>query len=251
MPVTAPASGPATAMVLAAGLGTRMRPITNTLPKCLVPVDGRTLLDRALDRVEEAGVRTAVVNLHHHADQVRAHLAQRAAPEIVFSDETDGLLETGGGLKKALPLLGPEPFYVCNSDVIWLNGPVPAFHRLTAAWDDGRMDALLLLVRAASAHGYDGYGDFFMDIAGVVRRRVEREVAPYIYSGCMICHPRLFADAPDGAFSMNVLFNRALAAGRLHGIAHDGEWYHVGTPPAIAETERLLTLGEDSGASDQ
>lgn len=242
---------PATAMVLAAGLGTRMRPITDTLPKCLVPVAGRTLLDRALDRVEEVGVKTAVVNLHHHADQVRAHLAQRRRPEIVYSDETDALLETGGGLKKALPLLGADAFYACNSDVIWLNGATPAFLRLAAAWDAECMDALLLLVRSAGAHGYDGLGDFFMDIDGGVRRRREREVAPFIYSGCMICHPRLFADAPAGAFSMNVLFDRALSRGRLRGIAHDGEWYHVGTPRAVTETARLLTLGEDSALSDQ
>lgn len=247
----APAIIPTHAMVLAAGLGTRMRPITETLPKCLVPVGGRTLLDRALDRVAEAGVATAVVNVHHHAGQVREHLGTREAPAIRISDESDRLLETGGGIVKALPLLGDRPFYVLNSDCILLNGTRPALRTLAAGWDADRMDALLLLARSVTAHGYEGLGDFFMDIEGRIRRRDEREVAPYIYSGTMLVHPRLFNGAPEGSFSLNVLFNRAMEAGRLFGLSHDGEWYHVGTPEAIEDTERQLLLGEDSTASDQ
>lgn len=251
MSMTDAAPVPAKAMVLAAGLGTRMRPITNTLPKCLVSVDGRTLLDRALDRVAEAGVPSAVVNVHHHADQVRAHLADRSDPAITISDETGTLLETGGGIVKALPLLGEAPFFVLNSDCIVLNGVRPALLNLADAWDAERMDALLLLARSVAAHGYEGMGDFFMDIEGRIRRRTEAEVAPYIYSGVMLVHPRLFADAPDGAFSMNVLFNRAIEAERLYGLSHDGAWFHVGTPDAIANTERQLLLGEDTATSDQ
>ncbi|GAA0576917.1 nucleotidyltransferase family protein [Caenispirillum bisanense] len=247
-PGSRPGSPVAAAMVLAAGLGTRMRPITDHTPKCLVRVAGRTLLDRALDRVAEAGVGHAVVNLHHHADQVRAHLAARTAPPpLRLSDESGLLLETGGGLKKALPLLGDGPFLACNSDVICLNGPdAPAFRRLADAWDDAAMDALLLLVPTPQAHGYDGPGDFALDPDGRLRRRGEAAAAPFVYSGAMVCHPRLFAGAPDGAFSMNLLFDRALAAGRLHGLVHDGAWYHVGTPASIAATERLM--GADSPA---
>ncbi|WP_404381845.1 nucleotidyltransferase family protein [Caenispirillum salinarum] len=242
---------PAKAMVLAAGLGTRMRPITEHTPKCLVSVGGRTLLDRALDRVAEAGVPAAVVNVHHFADQVRAHLEGRTQPAITLSDESGELLETGGGIVKALPLLGDDPFFVLNSDCIVLNGVRPALLNLVDAWDAGRMDALLLLARSVTAHGYDGLGDFFMDIEGRIRRREENEVAPYIYSGVMLVHPRLFDGAPAGAFSLNVLFNRAIESGRLFGLSHDGEWYHVGTPQAIEDTERQLLLGEDSTASDQ
>lgn len=248
---SAAAARPSRAMVLAAGLGTRMRPITETTPKCLVPVLDRPLLDRALDRVAEAGVPTAVVNVHHMADKVRAHLDDRETPKIVVSDETAELLETGGGIARALPLLGDDPFYVLNSDCIVLNGTRPALLNLAEAWDPEDMDALLLLARAATAHGYEGKGDFFMDIEGRIRRREERQVAPYIYSGVMLVHPRLFEGAPQGAFSMNVLFDRAIEGGRLFGLSHDGEWYHVGTPEAITETERQLLLGEDSTASDQ
>lgn len=235
---------PRAAMVLAAGLGLRMRPITDRMPKPLVPVMGRTMLDRALDHMAAAGVERIVVNTHYKSEMIHAHLAGR--PEIAFSDE-DVLLETGGGVAKALPLLGPDAFYVANSDIIWLNGARPALDRLAEKWDDGRMDALLLLQRTASAFGYDGQGDFFLDPLGVPRRRREREVSPLLFAGVQILHPRLFENAPAGTFSLNVLYDRALSAGRLFAIVHDGAWYHVGTPQALSELE--ARMGESGPAS--
>ncbi len=229
---------PAVAMVLAAGLGLRMRPITDTRPKPLVEVGGRTLIDRILDRLDAAGVRRAVVNLHHLSGQLEAHLGARSAPEIVFSAETD-LLETGGGVKHALPLLGEEPFFVLNGDVLWLDGRVGALERLSAAWDGRKMDVLLLLHQTAFAYGYDGPGDFVMDPLGRVRRRREREVAPFVFAGIQMLHPKLFGDAPDGPFSLNVIYDAAIERGRLFGLCHDGEWFHVGTPEdlKLAENE--------------
>jgi len=227
-------------MVLAAGFGTRLRPITDSLPKPMVPLRGRTLVDRALDRLEAVGVKTAVVNLHHLGDQLEAHLKKRNRPEILFSPEAE-ILETGGGVKKALPLLGDEPFYAVNGDVCWLDGKIPALKRLAAAWNDETMDALLLNQPITTAVGYDGWvGDFIMDSFGRLRRRREREVAPFIFAGVQILHPRLFAGAPEGAFSLNLLYNKAIEAGRLWGLRHDGEWYHIGTPEGLAEVEAEL-----------
>ncbi|MEW5727956.1 MAG: nucleotidyltransferase family protein [Pseudomonadota bacterium] len=228
---------PKHAMVLAAGLGLRMRPITEHTPKPLVEVAGRTMLDRALDHLDKAGVTAKVVNTHWLADKLRAHLAARS--DVVISHETE-LLETGGGVAKALPLLGDAPFYVVNSDIIWTDGAVPALERLAGAWDDGRMDALLLMQRTATAVGYEGQGDFFLDSQGVPRRRAPREVAPLLFSGVQILSPRLFAGAPSGKFSLNVLYDRALEDGRLFGIVHDGRWFHVGTPEALPEVDALL-----------
>jgi len=239
-----PLGGPRRAMVLAAGLGLRMRPITDRMPKPLVPVAGRAMLDRVLDHLDAAGVTASVVNLHYKGGMIRAHLRNR--PGIAFSEE-EALLETGGGVTKALPLLGDAPFYVVNSDIVWLNGPLPALHRLAAAWDDAAMDGLLLLQRTASASGYDGAGDFFLDPLGVPRRRREREVAPLLFAGVQILHPRLFAESPAGAFSLNRLYDRALATGRLRGIVHDGEWFHVGTPAALAELDQRIRAGAISG----
>lgn len=238
--VPAPVDGPRRAMVLAAGLGLRMRPITDRMPKPLVPVAGRPMLDRVLDHLDAAGATGIVVNLHYKGDMIRAHLGGR--PGILFSEE-EVLLETGGGVAKALPLLGDAPFYVVNSDIVWLNGPLPALHRLAAAWDDSTMDGLLLLQRTASAFGYDGAGDFFLDPLGVPRRRREREVAPLLFAGVQILHPRLFADVPAGPFSLNRLYDRALAAGRLRAIVHDGGWFHVGTPAALAELDARIRGG--------
>lgn len=237
-------TAPHSAMALAAGLGLRMRPITDRLPKPLVPVLGRTMLDRTLDRFAEAKVARMVVNTHYLGSMIHDHLADR--PDIVISDESDSL-ETGGGVAQALPLLGEQAFFVANSDIIWLNGATPALQRLAQAWDDGTMDALLLMQRTATAFGYDGAGDFFLDPLGLPRRRREREVAPLLFSGVQILHPRLFEGAPSGKFSLNVLYDRALAAGRLRGIVHDGEWYHVGTPQGLAEVEAVL--GEKSAIS--
>lgn len=228
---------PKHAMVLAAGLGLRMRPITEHTPKPLVEVAGRTMLDRALDHLDKAGVTATVVNTHWLADKVRTHLSARG--DVVISHEAD-LLETGGGVAKALPLLGDAPFYVVNSDIIWTDGAVPALERLAGAWDDGRMDALLLMQRTATAVGYEGQGDFFLDSQGVPRRRGPREVAPLLFSGVQILSPRLFAGAPSGKFSLNVLYDRALEDGRLFGIVHDGRWFHVGTPDALPEVDALL-----------
>jgi MurNAc alpha-1-phosphate uridylyltransferase len=230
---------PEVAMVLAAGLGKRMRPLTDNLPKPLLPVAGRTLLDRVLDRVEEQPVGRVVVNLHYFRDIMAAHLAGRQTPPIELSPEVD-LLETGGGVKHALSKLGARPFYVANADVLWLDGKVPALARLARAWNDATMDALLLLTPAVTAVGYDGSGDYLIDPLGRLRRRRGNEVAPFIFAGVQILHPRLFAGAPDGRFSLNVVYDRAEAAGRLWGIRHDGLWFHVGTPEALAETESLL-----------
>lgn len=228
------------AMILAAGLGTRMRPLTDSLPKPLVTVAGETLIDRILDRLAEVQVERVVVNLHHKAEQLTEHLSRRARPDIVTVHE-DALLETGGGVRNALPLLGEGPFYVVNGDVLWRNGKRWALERLAAAWDDTRMDGLLLLQRTVSAVGYDGHGDFMLSQDGRIRRPKPGEIPPYLYAGLQILHPRIFADAPEGPFSLNRLYSRAAEAGRLGGIVHDGEWYHVGTPQALAEAEEILS----------
>ena len=227
-------------MVLAAGLGLRMRPITNDRPKPLIEVDGRTMLDRALDHLEGFGVERTVVNSFYLADQIEAHLAARATPASEISHE-ETLLDTGGGITKALGQLGPDPFFAINADILWLNGRTPGLTRLAAAWEDENMDALLLVHGSAKAFGYRGYGDYTVDEIGRMYRREEHEVAPYVFTGIQILHPRLFAGAPPGAFSLNVLYDRAESAGRLHAIVHDGEWFHIGTPDALAETEAELS----------
>jgi MurNAc alpha-1-phosphate uridylyltransferase len=232
------ASRPKRAMVLAAGLGKRMRPITATVPKPLVEVAGRSLIDHSLDRLEHAGVETAVVNIHYLPQLMRAHLnRRRRPPEVVLSDETAGLLDTGGGIRNALPLLGDEPFYLLNSDSFWIEGARPNLRWLAGAWDDAKMDVLLLLAPTVRAVGYRGRGDFRMDTNGRLTRRPEREVVPFAYAGAAILHPRLFDGAPDGAFSLNLLFDKAAEAERLFGVRMDGVWLHVGTPEAIGEAE--------------
>jgi MurNAc alpha-1-phosphate uridylyltransferase len=228
------------AMVLAAGMGKRMRPLTATRPKPLVRVNGKPLIDYALDKLEEAGVARTVVNVHYLADQMAAHLSARSAPHITISDETDALLETGGGLVRALPLIDAETFFCLNSDNIWLDGPSSAFAALSQAWDEERMDALLLLVSHAQAFNYDGRGDFHLDQLGRVSRRKTGRVAPFIFTGIQLMSRRLLRDAPDGAFSTTVLWDRAIAEGRLYGISHTGLWYEVGAPHMIAPTELAL-----------
>jgi MurNAc alpha-1-phosphate uridylyltransferase len=230
---------PKSAMVMAAGYGTRLRPLTDTVPKAMVKVLGRPMIDVVLDRLAVAGVERAVINLHHLGEVIRDHLRSRKDIEIVYSEEQE-ILETGGGTKKALPLLGPEPFFVVNAKIIWLNGREDALHRLAKAWDPARMDSLLLLHPTVTAIGYDGPGDFLMDQEGRLQRRPEWEVAPFLYSGVNITHPRLFEASPDGAYSVNILWNRAIEQGRLSGIRHDGEWYHVSTPQHLREVEREL-----------
>ncbi|GJE10067.1 MULTISPECIES: nucleotidyltransferase family protein [Methylobacterium] len=235
------------AFVLAAGLGKRMRPVTATVPKPLVAVAGKALLDHALDRVAEAGIDRAVVNVHYLADQIEAHLGRRAGgPVIQVSDERAALLETGGGIRKALPLLGDQPFVVLNSDSFWLEGSVSNLRRLVETWDGRCMDGLLLVAPTASSLGYEGAGDFVMDPDGRLERRGTRAAAPYIYAGVAILTPGLFADVPEGAFSLNLLFDRAIAAGRLFGMALDGQWLHVGTPEAIRAAEERVTASRIS-----
>jgi MurNAc alpha-1-phosphate uridylyltransferase len=227
------------AMVLAAGLGLRMRPLTETRPKPLIQVSGRALLDHVLDHLAAAGVETAVVNIHWLGDQIARHLEGRTHPRIVLSREPE-LLETGGGIVKALPALGDAPFFVINSDSLWLDGATPALQRLADAWDDTRMDALLLLHRTVAAVGYDGAGDYFADPLGVLMRRKPGEIAPHVYAGVHVLHPRLLRDPPAGAFSLNPMWDRAEATGRLFGVMHDGLWYHVGSPDDLAEAQRHL-----------
>ena len=233
-------TAPKRAMVLAAGLGTRMRPFNGQLPKPLVRVGGKTLIDYVLDRLAAQGVERAVVNVHHLADQIERHLAQRRQPKIVISDERGELLGTGGGVVKALPQLGDTPFFHVNSDTIWIDGVKPNLARLAEAFDSARMDALLLLAPAASSTGYGGRGDFSMAADGGLMRRGEREVVPFVYAGAAILTPAFFAGAPPGAFSMSPLFDRAADTGRLCGLRLEGVWMHVGTPEAIQAAEKAL-----------
>lgn len=228
------------AMVLAAGLGKRMRPLTATRPKPLVRVADRPLIDHALDKLAEAGVARAVVNVHYLADAMAAHLERRTTPAVSISDERDLLLETGGGMVQALPLLRSDPFFSLNSDNIWLDGPQDVFHHLSSAWDAERMDALLLLVPHARALNYRGKGDFHLDPLGRISRRRSGRIAPFIFSGIQLVSHRLLRDAPEGAFSTNVLWNRAIEEGRLYGVSHTGLWFEVGTPEMIAPTEEAL-----------
>jgi MurNAc alpha-1-phosphate uridylyltransferase len=229
---------PVTGMVLAAGLGTRLRPITDHLPKPLVTLGGRTLLDHAIDRLAASVVERIVVNLHYKPEMIAAHLAERRSPAITLVRESE-LLETGGGVFNALDALG-DVFYVVNADVFWLDGKTPALLRLAGAFDAERLDALLLLQRTATALGYEGRGDFMLDPLGRVRRRHEREVAPHLFAGVQILHKRLFDGCAPGKFSLNRLYDRAIAAGRLVAIVHDGEWYHIGTPAGLALAEARL-----------
>ncbi|HWB49164.1 MAG TPA: nucleotidyltransferase family protein [Stellaceae bacterium] len=229
---------PKSAMVLAAGLGKRLRPVTDRLPKPLVEVAGRALLDRTIDRLAAAGVERVVVNLHYKGEMIAAHLAGRQRPGIELSREA-ALLETGGGVKQALTRLD-DAFFVVNGDILWLDGLVPALDRLAAAFDARRMDAVLLLQRTISAIGYEGRGDYFLDPLGKPTRRPEREVAPYLFAGIQILHRRLFAGVEDAVFSLKRLYDRAEDAGRLAAIVHDGAWFHVGTPDGLEATRARL-----------
>jgi N-acetyl-alpha-D-muramate 1-phosphate uridylyltransferase len=231
---------PRRAMVLAAGLGVRMRPLTDRTPKPLVTVGGKALIDHVLDRLAAAGAETVVVNVHHLADQMERHLAGRRAPKIVISDERGELLDTGGGVVKALPALGAAPFFHLNADTIWIDGVKPNLVRLAEIFDPARMDALLLLAATQNSVGYAGRGDFGMAPDGRLSRRAEREVAPFVYAGVAILNPSMFAGAPAGAFSLNRLFDRAIEIGRLYGLRLEGVWMHVGTPEAIAAAEAAI-----------
>lgn len=228
-----------TAMVMAAGLGKRMRPLTASRPKPLVHVAGKPLIAHTLDRMADAGLANAVVNVHYLADAMEAWLGQYPRLKIEVSDERDGLLETGGGMVKAQGLL-PDPFFCLNSDAIWLDGPRSVFAELSAAWNPEAMDALLLVVRFNATHNYDGLGDFHLDPLGRISRRRPSRVAPYIYTGIQLVSHRLLRDPPAKAFGTMLLWERAIAEGRLYGCVHTGEWSEVGTPEMIAPTEALL-----------
>ena len=229
---------PTTAMILAAGRGTRMRPVSDSVPKPLLEIEGRTLLDHAIDRLVLAGVERIVVNAHYKAELIAAHLADCADPRVEISREEEPL-ETGGGVLRALPSLG-ETFFVVNADVFWLDSRGHALHRLAGAFDPARMDAVMLLQRTVTAVGYDGRGDYFLDRLGNPRRRREREVAPYLFAGIQLLHRRAFDGIADTKFSLNLVYDRAERAGRLHAIVHDGEWFHVGTPDGLAATRTRL-----------
>jgi N-acetyl-alpha-D-muramate 1-phosphate uridylyltransferase len=234
------ATSPRTAMVLAAGLGTRMRPLTDATPKPLVAVAGKPLIDHVLDRLADAGVERAVVNVHYLAEQIIAHVAQRRRPRVTTSDERGLLLGTGGGVVKALAELGSEPFFHLNSDTIWIDEATPNLTRLADAFDATAMDALLLLARATGSLGYSGRGDFLMSPDRRLTARGERDIAPFVFAGAAILSPALFRAAPEGEFPLTLLFKRAQDAGRLYGLGLDGLWMHVGTPAAIAEAERAI-----------
>lgn len=231
-----------TAMILAAGLGKRMRPLTASQPKPLVRVAGRALIDHALDRLAEAGIARAVVNVHYLADALEAHVLARKVPQVTVSDERALLLETGGGMVKALPQL-PDPFFALNADNIWLDGPKSAFHDLSRRWDPDAMDALLLVVPHARAANFAGPGDFHMDPLGRLSRRRDGRIAPFIFTGIQLVSHRLLREAPEGPFSTNILWNRAIEEGRLYGLSFTGQWFEVGTPQAIRPTEEALQRG--------
>jgi N-acetyl-alpha-D-muramate 1-phosphate uridylyltransferase len=232
---------PKTAMVMAAGLGKRMRPLTATRPKPLVEVAGAALIDHVLARLAAAGVERAVINVHYLADSLEAHLKRHGhGLDITISDERAKLLETGGGLVKALPLIDADPFIQVNSDNYWVDGPVDALTLLAQRWDNVAMDALLLLVPLARANCHSGKGDFHMDAAGRISRRRVGRIAPFVWTGVQMLSKRLIADPPADVFSTNVFWDRAIATGRCYGVVHQGLWFDVGSPPAIAKTEALL-----------
>jgi MurNAc alpha-1-phosphate uridylyltransferase len=226
-------------MLLAAGRGERMRPLTDRTAKPLLPLGGQALIDHALDRLLEAGVENVVVNTHWQADRMEAHLASRRRPRIVVRREP-ALLDTGGSVKAVLDHFGAAPFFVVNGDSFWVDGPRPALARLTAAFDPRQVDGVLLVHRSFQVHADVGFGDFALDAWGAPRRRGEREVVPYIYAGLQLIAPALFAGTPDGPFSMNQAWDTAMAAGRLRAVVHDGLWFHLSTPADLAEAESIL-----------
>ena len=230
---------PRSAMVLAAGLATRMRPLTNTTAKPLLLLGGRTLLDHAFEHLVQAGVETVAVNAHWQADKVAAHLECLGHPPKTVLLREDSLLDTGGSVRSALSVLGPDPFYVVNGDAFWLNGPTSALLRLAALFDES-VDGVLMVHRTSHVHADVGFGDFALDKWGRPRRRKEREVVPYIYAGVQLIHPRLLVAMPEGKFSMNRAWDVALAAGRLRAVVHDGIWFHLSTPPDLEEAEQIL-----------
>ncbi|WP_108662064.1 nucleotidyltransferase family protein [Acuticoccus kandeliae] len=225
-------------MVLAAGRGTRMRPLTAMTPKPLIEVAGKALIDHVFDRLDAVDVRRIVVNVHYLADLIEVHVRRRAGDRVLISDERKAALDTGGGIVKALPILGDAPFVVANSDTFWIEGASANLPRLLSAFDPDKMDALLLLAPTVGAVGYDGSGDFELSTDGRLKWRRERTVAPFVYAGCAVMSPSVFDGAPEGKFPLTTIFNRLIQEGRLHGLRLDGLWLHVGTPGAIREAER-------------
>lgn len=231
---------PGKAMVFAAGLGNRMRPLTQTMPKPLIKVAGKPMIDHMLDRFAAAGVGTAIVNVHYLADQIEAHLGARIKPKILISDERERLLDQGGGIGKALPLLGPEPFFLSNTDAFWIEGPKDNLRRLAAAWDPGAMDILLLVAATTASIGVDWPGDFLMATDGRLTRREERQVAPFVYTGVGIIKSELFENETREVYALAPFFFQAAEKGRLFGQRLDGLWLHVGTPQAVEEAEQSI-----------
>ena len=238
---------PTTAMVLAAGMGQRMRPLTDTIPKPLVRLAGKPLIDHVLDRLALAGIERAIVNVHYFPEQLEAHLRHRAHPKIIISDERDALLDTGGGVVRALPHLGPAPFVIHNSDSVWIEGLGNNLERLLSAFDGERMDSLMLLAPVATSIGYDGQGDFNMDSDGLLSRVAEGRIAPFVFTGVSIIPPWMFNGETERRFSLNHVWDRSIAAGRLYGIRLDGIWMHVGTPQSVDEAERTLGIAKTMG----
>ena len=234
-------TAPTRAMIMAAGLGTRMRPLSGERPKPLVEVGGKALIDHAIDRLVAAGVTMIVVNIHYMAEMLKEHLATRKDVEIRFSDESGELLGTGGGVVKALAQFGGEPFFIHNSDTIWVEGYGAALERMKARWNADAMDALLLMAPMVTAMGYEGGGDFMMDPTGRLSRVPQGRVSPFAFPGVQIVHPRLFDNPPSGKFSTNVMWDRAIEKGRLFGVRLDGVWIHVGTPQAVADANDFLS----------
>ncbi|MCK5778953.1 MAG: nucleotidyltransferase family protein [Rhodospirillales bacterium] len=235
---------PKTAMVLSAGYGKRMRPLTDDTPKPMLALNGKPLIGHVMDRLATAGVKRAVVNLHYLGDQIKDYLAAEDRLDVTFTDEPE-LLETGGGVKNALTPLtetGTDPFYVVNSDAFWLDGYEDTLMRLAREWKDDIMDGLLLLHGTVESHGYTGPGDFVADPDGKLKRRPEMEIAPWLFAGVQILHPRIFDNSPDGKWSLNVVFDKAIESDRLYGVIHDGEWFHIGTPEGLKEADDFLNL---------
>ena len=230
------------AIVLSAGFGKRMLPLTRSLPKPLIEVNGQTLIDYAINHLEVGGIQKVVVNLHYLGKKIERHLSKRRGVKIYFSWEKDFPLETGGGVKNALPFLGERPFWVVNSDSIWLNGPYDMMLRMGSIWDEEKMDVLVLLHSTVESYGYDGKGDFFLSPDGKVRRREESEVSPWLFTGVQIIHPRVFKRSGNGAFSLNQIYDNAMRDSKIFGIVHDGEWFHVGSPDGHAKAEKYMRM---------
>lgn len=243
---------PEKAMILAAGLGVRMRPITERTPKPLVRVAGKAMLDWALEKLDQAGVEKTVINIHHHAAVMRLWIQDHEhVSRIIISDESACLLDSGGGVRYALPALGWDPFFLLNADAVWMNGSERALSRLAQRWNFGNMDGLMLLVPTSLAMGYCGDGDFFMEDSGQLRRAANGEKAPYVYAGVMILNPSIFVDVPSEPFSLNVIFDRMLEQGRLFGLVHDGAWFHIGTPEALEQAETYFGAMTETGSGTE